>query len=53
MNYHSLFFFHLLLQDTCIFEVCIMVNVTFFSEVNVLPFLDKQNLLKTVTVFYT
>ena len=51
MNYHS-FFFHLLLQDTCIFEVCFMVSVAFFSEVNVRLFLDKQNLLKTVTVLY-
>ena len=33
------FFFHLLLQDTCIFEVCFMVSVAFFSEVNVRLFL--------------
>ena len=33
------FVFHLLLQDTCIFEVCFMVSVAFFSEVNVLLFL--------------
>ena len=29
------FFFHLLLQDTCIYEVCFMVSVAFFSEVKV------------------
>ena len=42
MNYHS-FFFHLLLQDTCIFEVCFVVSVAFFSEVNILLFLISKS----------